>query len=76
MLKIGDFSKLSCISIRMLRYYDKQNMLKPSYIDEETGYRFYEITQLEEANMIMKLRSLDFSNKVIKEILNDKTKKI
>lgn len=75
MLKIGDFSKLSCISIRMLRYYDKQNMLKPSYIDEETGYRFYQITQLEEANMIMKLRSLDFSNKVIKEILNDKTKK-
>lgn len=74
MLKIGDFSKLSYISIRMLRYYDKQNILKPSYIDEETGYRFYDVKQLEEANMILKLRSLDFSNKVIKKILNDKTK--
>lgn len=72
MLKIGDFSKLSCISIRMLRYYDKQNMLKPSYIDEDTGYRFYEVKQLEEANMLLKLRSLDFSNKVIKELLKDK----
>lgn len=73
MLKIGDFSKLSYISIRMLRYYDKQNILKPSYIDKETSYRFYEIHQLEEANIILKLRSLDFSNKVIKEILKDKS---
>ncbi len=34
MLKIGDFSKLSRISIRMLRYYEKHNLLKPCHVDE------------------------------------------
>lgn len=69
MLKIGDFSKLSYISIRMLRYYDKENILKPSYIDKNNNYRFYNVEQLEEANIIQKLKSLGFLKKVIKEIL-------
>jgi DNA-binding transcriptional MerR regulator len=33
MLKIGDFSKLAQVSIRTLRYYDDQGLLKPHYID-------------------------------------------
>lgn len=41
MLKIGDFSKLSKISIRMLRYYDDLNLLKPDTVDPFTGYRYY-----------------------------------
>ncbi len=72
MLKIGDFSKLSYISIRMLRYYDKQNILKPSFTCEKTNYRFYKVEQLEIANMIMKLRKLGFANKIIKEIIKEK----
>lgn len=71
MLKIGDFSKLSCISVRMLRYYDKQNILKPSCVDEYTGYRFYNAKQLEEASIILKLRSLKFSIAEIKNILSN-----
>lgn len=39
MLKIGDFSKLSRVSIRMLRHYDDIGLLKPAEIDEFTGYR-------------------------------------
>ncbi len=73
MLKIGDFSKLSYISIRMLRYYDQLDILKPSYIDESTNYRFYEIEQLETANMIVKLRSLGFTTTAIKSIIDDKS---
>ena len=72
MLKIGDFSKLSYISIRMLRYYDEQNILKPSYIDPETHYRFYNSKQLEVANMIQKLKSLGFKMRDIKEIVLNK----
>lgn len=72
MLKIGDFSKLSCISIRMLHYYDKNDIFKPSYVDDVNGYRFYEISQLEDANMILRLNSLGFSTKVIKKILDDR----
>lgn len=52
MLKIGDFSKLSCISIRMLRYYDEQDILKLSFIDQTTKYRFYNVEQLATANLI------------------------
>ena len=46
MLKIGDFSKLSRVSIRMLRHYDDIGLLKPAEIDEFTGYRYYQEEQL------------------------------
>ena len=39
MLKIGDFSKLSRVSIRMLRHYDDIGLLKPAETDAFTGYR-------------------------------------
>ena len=41
MLKIGEFSKLSRISIRMLRYYDDIGLIKPYFIDPVNGYRYY-----------------------------------
>mgnify|MGYP002604939128 CR=1 FL=1 len=43
MLKIGDFSKLSRVSIRMLRYYDEQGLLPPAHINKPTAIA---ITQL------------------------------
>lgn len=41
MLKIGDFSKLSRVSIRMLRHYDEIGLLSPIKVDPDTGYRYY-----------------------------------
>lgn len=41
MLKIGLFSKLSRVSIRMLRYYDEMGLLCPAYIDPDSDYRYY-----------------------------------
>jgi hypothetical protein len=41
MLKIGEFSKLSRVSIRMLRHYDDIGLLKPAEVDRFTGYRYY-----------------------------------
>lgn len=41
MLKIGDFSKLSRISIRMLRHYDEVGLLLPENVDKFTGYRYF-----------------------------------
>ena len=40
MLKIGDFSKLSRVSVRMLRHYDDIGLLRPAYIDRFTDYRY------------------------------------
>ena len=52
MLRIGDFSKLSRVSIRMLRYYDEIGLLRPVKIDPESGYRYYNENQLPIAGRI------------------------
>ena len=46
MLKIGEFSKLSRVSVRMLRHYDEIGLLKPAEIDTFTDYRYYREDQL------------------------------
>lgn len=69
MLKIGDFSKLSRISIRMLRHYDEIGVLHPECVDDFTGYRYYSEAQLPLAGRIQTLKSLGFGLSVIKEIL-------
>ncbi len=60
MLQIGEFSRLSRISVRMLRHYDQVGLLKPAEQDPETGYRRYTVAQLAEANRITALRDVGF----------------
>lgn len=71
MLKIGDFSKLSRITVRMLRHYDEIGLLVPLAIDERSGYRYYGEEQLLTANKIQLLKNLGFSLFVIKEALTN-----
>ena len=70
MLKIGDFSKLSRISIRMLRHYDEIGLLEPKRIDDFTGYRYYLAEQLPVAGRIAALRDMGFGLSAIGEILS------
>lgn len=60
MLKIGEFSKLSRVSIRMLRYYDDNGLLKPAETDVFTGYRYYSEEQLMTAGRIAAYRDMGF----------------
>ena len=69
MLKIGDFSKLSRISIRMLRHYDEIGLLVPKTTDNFTGYRYYGEDQLPVAGRITALKNMGFSLAAIREIL-------
>lgn len=71
MLKIGDFSKLTHVSVRMLRYYDNQGLLKPSYIDPVTGYRMYSAEQVPELQKIILLRDLNFGVAETMELLQN-----
>lgn len=73
MLKIGEFSALTGISIHMLRNYDKIGLLKPEQVDSMTGYRFYGEKQIVRANHIQVLKSLSFGLNEISEILLDNT---
>lgn len=70
MLKIGIFSKLSRVSIRMLRYYDDQGLLAPVQIDPFTGYRYYSEDQLTIAERIASLRRMGFSLAEVRELLS------
>ena len=70
MYKIGEFSSMSKTTIKTLRYYEKENLIKPVYIDQNTGYRYYETSQLVELSKIISLRQIGISIIDIKKILN------
>lgn len=67
MYKISQFSKISGLTIKALRYYDETDILIPSYRNEENKYRYYDDYDLKKALLIKTLRSLDFSIMEIKE---------
>ncbi|WP_119067422.1 MerR family transcriptional regulator [Aggregatilinea lenta] len=71
MLKIGDFSKLSRVSIKTLRYYDDMGLLKPSEVDRFTGYRYYGLDLLPRLNRILALKDLGLSLEQIASLLDE-----
>lgn len=70
MLKISEFSKLAHLTVKALRFYEKEGLLKPASVDEWSGYRFYETSQLEAAAKIKSYRQLDLSIEEIKAVFN------
>ena len=54
------FSKLTQVSIRMLRHYDEIGLLKPVEVDNFTGYRMYSAAQIPLLQKIILLRDSDF----------------
>ena len=61
MFRIGEFSKLMQVSVRMLRYYDEIELFKPAQIDKFTGYRLYSIEQIPILQKNILLRDVKFS---------------
>jgi len=70
MYRIGDFSKMSKTTIKALRYYDEIGLLKPEYVDDYTGYRFYSTNQLVKLHYIQALRQISLSIDEIKLIIS------
>ena len=70
MLKIGDFSKLSLVSVKALRYYDERGLLKPARVDPSTGYRFYSASQLARLNRILAMKDMGLDLSQIALLLN------
>ncbi len=69
MFKIGEFSKITQVSVRMLRYYDEQKLLEPRDVDVSNGYRLYAAEQIDELNRIILLRDMGFGVKEMREML-------
>jgi DNA-binding transcriptional MerR regulator len=59
-LRIGDLSALSQVSIKALRHYDALGLLKPARVDDATGYRYYSAAQLPRIYRLLALKDLGF----------------
>lgn len=70
MISIGEFSKISNVTTKTLRYYDEINLIKPAVV-KDNGYRYYSIEQLKDILMINKLKQYDFSLEEISEVLKE-----
>jgi DNA-binding transcriptional MerR regulator len=66
---IGEFSRITGLSIKTLRFYHEQGLLAPSWVDEDTGYRYYAPAKVEIAQVITQLRALDLPLADIAEIM-------
>ncbi len=71
MFRIGDFSRLSQVSIKTLHYYDEIKLLKPARVDSFTGYRYYSAEQLPRLNRILALKDLGLSLDDIARLLDE-----
>lgn len=68
-MQVKQFSSLTGVSVRTLHYYDEIGLLKPEYVDEHNGYRYYGEESLRRLSEILFYRELDFSLKSISELL-------
>ena len=67
----GEFARMAHVTLRTIRYYDKQNILKPSYVSD-AGARFYTDEDLARLQQILLLKFLGFSLDDIRDMtIND-----
>jgi DNA-binding transcriptional MerR regulator len=68
-LAIGDFSRMTHLSVITLRHYHEVGLLTPAEIDPQSGYRFYAPGQVQTAQVIRRLRDLGMPLDQIKQVL-------
>ena len=66
MIKIGELSNISGISIQTIRYYESEGLISPIEVDRWTNYRYYDERSIERLSEITYLKDLGFSLKEIK----------
>ena len=71
MLKIGDFARAANVTVKTLRYYAREGLLTPVYIDRFSGYRYYTPDQLPALNRVLALKDLGFSLAQIRQLMRE-----
>ena len=69
MFSIGEFSKITGLSVKTLRFYHEKNLLVPATVEPESGYRYYSDANVDTGRVIVALRKLEFSLDEIETIL-------
>lgn len=68
--RIGMFAAMNRVTIKALRFYEEQNLLLPVYINYENGYRFYELSQIQDLHKITALKQAGFTLEEIQKLNN------
>jgi DNA-binding transcriptional MerR regulator len=68
--RIGEFSNLSGVSTKTLRFYDEIGLLRPASVDSRTGYRHYRPQQLEDLASILALKNLGVPLAGVRDLLS------
>lgn len=69
MLSIGDFSRMTQLSVKTLRHYHDVGLLTPDHVDAVTGYRYYTRDQLPTAHVVRRLRALEMPVPDVRAVL-------
>lgn len=69
MMAIGEFSRVTHLSIRTLRRYHEAELLEPELVDNSSGYRYYSVDQIPTAQVIQRLRELEVPLADVRRIL-------
>lgn len=71
MYGIGEFSRITGLSVKTIRFYHAKEVLVPSSIDDSSGYRYYDRSKVEKARIITYFRNMEFPLNEIREILDN-----
>lgn len=70
LVSIGDFSRMTYLSVKALRHYHEIGLLEPAQVDATTGYRSYDTSQIPIAQVIRRFRELDMPLEQVKEVVD------
>ena len=70
LLTIGDFSRMTYLSVKALRHYHEIGVLEPAEVDPGSGYRLYRPAQVATAQVIRRLRDLDMPLETVRTVLD------
>jgi DNA-binding transcriptional MerR regulator len=70
LIGIGDFSRMTFLSVKTLRHYHEVGILRPAEIDPDSGYRRYELAQVPTAQVIRRLRELGMSLEDVRVVID------
>jgi DNA-binding transcriptional MerR regulator len=70
LLTIGDFSRMTYLSVKALRHYHEIGLLEPAKVDPESGYRLYQPAQVVTAQVIRRLRDLGMPLEAVRAVLD------
>lgn len=58
-VSIGTFARMTHVNVKRLRHYHDTGVLLPARVDDQTGYRYYDVRQADDARLVARLRGLD-----------------